>query len=294
MAETSYVIGFANLDDNNPFTRLVGEHFEAEIARFPDLSVMMRTNNLNTERAMANVREFCAHPVDLAIIFHVDDLAGTQLVMPFHQQRIPIVCIDIPLSTAIFFGTDVRTAGKCAGTAMGEWVRDNWQSQIDRVLVMTEPRTLDVFKLRFDSALDSLADVVPYPSESVFYLDNGADADISRQRVASILNTWPDDRHIVIICMNDKIAEGVLKGVREVDRESDVAVLSYDGTQVALDEFRRPDSRLIVSPSFRADEYGRQLVELSRRILSGERVPRRNYVQPICVTRENYAGILGS
>jgi hypothetical protein len=56
-----------------------------------------------------------------------------------------------------------------------------------------------------------------------------------------------------------------------------------------MQEFQRADSRLIVSPSFRADLYGQQLTELSRRILSGEKVERAHYVEPLCLTRENYA-----
>jgi hypothetical protein len=49
---------------------------------------------------------------------------------------------------------------------------------------------------------------------------------------------------------------------------------------------------MIASPSFRADRYGEGLIDLSLRLLAGEKVPRKNFVQPTTLTRWNYENYL--
>lgn len=284
----AWTIGFSNLDERNPFTVQVREHLESQVSQHSDLRLVVRDNNMDTSQALRNVQEFISIPVDLAILFHIDERAGAQLVTPFMKRRIPTICIDIPLFGAIFFGINARSAGNQVGEALAHWIQANWNGQIDKIIVLLESRTLDVFRQRFDYALQKLDALIGYDKGSLLYLDNGGDRTITAERVAQAIQNWPNHHRIVILCMNDKIASGALEGVRALGREEDVAVASYDGTPVAIEEFRRADSRLIVSPSFRADLYGRQLVELSRRILSGEKVERTHYVEPLCLTRENY------
>jgi ribose transport system substrate-binding protein len=284
-----YTIGFSNLDEKNPFAVQVREHLESQASQHSNLRLIVRDNNMNTPQAIHNVEEFISIPVDLAILFHIDERAGAQLVTPFMKRRIPVICIDVPLFGAIFFGINTRSAGNQVGEALANWVQANWNGRIDKIIVLLESRTLDVFRQRYDYALKKLDEMVGYDKSSLLYLDNGGDQIITAKRVTQAIQNWPNHHRIVILCMNDKIASGALEGIRALGREADVAVASYDGTPVAIQEFQRPNSRLIVSPSFRADIYGQQLIELSRHILSGEKVERAHYVEPLCLTRENYA-----
>lgn len=288
-SDATWTIGFSNLDERNPFAVQVREHLEWQASQHPDLRLIVRDNNMNTPQALRNVQEFISVPVDLAVLFHVDERAGAQLVTPFMKRRIPAICIDIPLFGAIFFGINARSAGNQVGEALSNWVQANWNGRIDKIIVLLESRTLDVFRQRYDYALRKIDDTVGYDKGSLLYLDNGGDQAITAERIAQTIHHWPDQHRIVNLCMNDKIASGALQGVRALGREEDVAVASYDGTPVAIEEFQRTDSRLIVSPSFRADLYGQQLMELSWRILNGEKVERAHYVEPLGLTRENYA-----
>lgn len=281
-------IGFSNLDEQNPFTVAVRQALEAEAARFPDLTLLVRDNDLNTEKAKAHALEFAEIPVDLAIIFHIDERAGMEITAPLRIKRIPIVCIDIPIPLTIFFGIDSLKAGRVAGESLTEWISQEWSGQVDKVLVMTEYRTLEIFHQRFDAALDVLRTQIGINDDHMLHMDNGGSAEVTRQRVQNALRNWSGVERIAIICQNDKIAAGVLEGARDLGREQHVAVLSYDGTDLAIAEFEKPDSRLIVSPSFQPQRYGQQLIELARRILNGERVPARNYVDPLNLTRWNY------
>lgn len=284
-----HTIGFSNLDENNPFTATVRRNLEREAAKQADIKLLVRDNAMHTPTAIRHAQDFANHPVDLAIIFHIDERAGMDITKPLRLKGIPIISIDIPIVLTTFFGIDMKAAGRMAGEALAAWVQDHWQGQLERILVLTEYRVLDVFQQRFDHAVAAIQQRLGGRDDQVLALDNGGSREVTAQRVADLLQVgWQGVHRVALVCMNDKIAAGALDAVRSLGREQDVAVLSFDGTTVALEEFRKPNSRLIVSPSFRADLYGTGLLTLARRILQGERVPAQNLVQPFCLTRSNF------
>lgn len=285
----AYKIGFANLDELNPFAVAVREHLEEAVAQREDIELVVRDNQMDTERARENAHEFAEMGVDACIMFHIDERAGPSIIQPLRTRRIPVISVDIPIAFTTVFGINIETAGTSAGEAMAEWVKANWDGHLDRIMVLTEYRVLEVFQQRFKYAVSAIQQQIDIPDDHILMVDNGGQQDITAERIQVVMNTnWQDFEHIVIVCMNDKIAQGALEAVRALGRENHVAVLSFDGTAVALQEFERPDSRLIVSPSFRPDLYGPVLLDLCMRLITGDHVSRRNYVEPICLTRDNF------
>lgn len=284
-----YTIGFANIDEMNPFAVSVRESLEASIAQHPELVLLTRDNAMDSQRARANIQEFADYPVDLVIIYHIDERVGQQLAQPFRKSQTPIISLDIPIAMTTFFGIDAKQAAEEAAHAFCDWVDANWHGQLDKLLIMTEYRVLDVVKQRFDYALPIIQGRLDFNSENLLAIDNGGQREIAAERVTTVMNNWSAFSRIGIIALNDHIAIGALDAARNLDRESDVALISYDGTDWAIEEFSKPDSRLIVSPSFRPDLYGEGLTNLAIQMLNGEQVPQKNLVSPLCLTRESFA-----
>lgn len=285
----AYTIGFSNLDEHNPFTVAVRRNLEKVVAACDEVNLIVRDNALDTPRAIRNSEEFAAIPVDLAIVFHIDERAGMEVTRPLREKGIPIVSVDIPILMTTFFGINAQQAGEVAGDALADWVQANWAGAVDKVLVMTEYRAPGVIQDRFKHALATIKARLSCEDNDLLQLDNGGTAEVTEQRVRQLMETgWQDYHHIVILCQNDKIAAGALAAARDLDREQDIAVISYDGTEVAMREFQRPGSRLIVSPSFRPEQYGEKLLQLALRLIRKESVPLRNYVDPVCLTRDNF------
>lgn len=284
-----YTIGFSNLDENNPFTMQVREHLEAEAAKEPDIELIVRDNDLDTEKAKINAQEFADKNVDVAIIFHIDERANGEVAKPLFDKHIPVIGIDIPVPRGIYFGINNPATGAQAGTILAAWINNKWNGQLDKILVLTEYRVLDIFRQRFESAVDKLEELVPtFDRDNVLYLDNGGQRQITAERVGGVLGRWSNYPHIAMISMNDKISEGAIDAIRAANRVNDVALLSYDGTPVAFDEFRSGHTPLVVSPSLRPDFYGKQLLELSLKLAQGGRVEQYNYVETIPITQDNY------
>lgn len=288
-----HIIGFSNLDEHNPFTRQVREHLEAFALQDPQIDLIVRDNDLDTEKAKRNAQEFADANVDAAIIFHIDERANEEVVLPLRLKQIPIVCVDIPIQRSIYFGINNPEVGAMAGNILAEWINNHWNGQLDKTLVLTEYRILDIFRQRFDSAVQRLeTHVSTFDRDHLLYLDNGGRRDITAQRVTDVMNSWSNQEHIAIICMNDSIARGALDAVRDLRRENHVAMLSYDGTPVAIEEFRTPNSPLIASPWLRPKVYGKRLLEIATQLVEKQHVPQWNYVEVLPLSRDNYQDYL--
>lgn len=287
------IIGFSNLDERNPFTVTVRESLQAVAANTSNIRLVVRDNNLDTPTAKRNAQEFADIPVDVAIIFHIDERAGNEIVKPLRDRGIPIIAIDIPIERSIFMGINNEATGIQAGDILAEWINTHWDGKLEKILVLTEYRVLDIFRLRFDTAVNRLEARVPSFSRSnLLYLDNGGEREITAERVAHVLDTWHDAEHIAIISMNDKISQGAFDAIRQRQRNAHVAVLSYDGTDVALQEFATGDTSLVVSPLLDPQIYGQRVLELAIKLAKGEHVTQWNYIDTLPITRENYKNFI--
>jgi len=292
-----YLIGFSNMSESIPFSALVREGLERVVAEHPDIELIVRDNDFDNERARANAEEFASKPVDLAIIYHIDERLGNDLrhILSPGDNRIPIIAVDIPLPLTTFLGIDNYRAGYQAGEALGQWIQANWDGQVDKVLIMTEQRAVSAIRDRSNAALDGLKDLVSFSGDNVLYLDGGTQREIAFERSLPILQLWFDSgvERVAVMCTNDDTAMGVLEAGRELDQEEKLAVIGQ-GANLAIHEFRNnPNTHFIASPAYFPERYGEHLIDLALRILNGERVPSNNLIEPICVTLDNHKEIMG-
>lgn len=288
MNNKKILIGFSNLDENNVYARKIRENLEAEAEKHPQIELMIRNNDLDTDKAKQHVQEFADVGVDVAVIYHVDERENPRIVAPLIANNIPFISVDLYIPMSIYLGADSAKGAELGGAQLGNWIKQNWNGQLDKLLVMTYQQVLSVAQIRFDHSTRSLKQIVPYQPGQMLYLDTGIEYAETHERLSRVLEGWYDQNHIAVICINDKTAERVLRIARETGRIDDIAVLSFDGTEIAIEEFKRDDCRMVASALFKQGYFGEKLIDLSLQIAAGERVPRRNLVEPILLTQENY------
>lgn len=286
MAQQNYTIGFANVNERVRFAIAVREGLETAAAEHPNLTLVVRNNDENTERALAHVREFAAIPVDLAIVYHVDERAGPDLRGILAQQGIPVISVSFRIPLTVYFAVDFKKAGLLAGEALGRWVQANWGGQVDKVLVMADHRIVTGIRQTLEQGLNGLSALAPVDRGHVFYVDGETDRQVSARRAAEVLTRWTEYQHIAAICINDESALGVLDAARALGRESHVAVIGQNAS-LAFEELKNPDTRLIASVAYHPEQYGSHLIDLALRMLNGERVPNENYLEPVCITADS-------
>ena len=88
--------------------------------------------------------------MDLAVEFQDID-AGAQLVASkFQSAGIPLIAVDIPHPGAVYFGANNYEAGLLAGRCLGRYAKQDWQGNVDEVLVIETPLVGRVSRMRVD------------------------------------------------------------------------------------------------------------------------------------------------
>jgi ribose transport system substrate-binding protein len=277
-------IGFSNLSFQHPFAQIVQAGLEKAVAEHTDWELVVRDNALNDSRALANAEEFVRLPVDVAIIYHLGEKIGPQIYGTLFRNKILCIAVDIPLSPmATYFGVNNKQSGQLVGQAMTEWIHAHWGGQVDKVLVMTESRVMDFVKQRVGAAVATLSSAFGIGRDDIFYLEGKNQRHTAQALAQDVLSRWHNYERIAIIGFNDETALGALDAARTLGREPHV-VVTGQGANLAPDEFANPETRMIASTAYFPERYGMYLVGLVERLLRGERIPRENYMEHICLT----------
>lgn len=280
----SYTIGFANLDESMPSVAYRRSTLEMAAAQHPDLQLLIRDNQLDDDRALANAQEFADQSVDLAIIFHINERLGPAFNKILMPHRIPIIAVDIPIPMAIYFGANNQECGLLVGDALGRYIRRQWGGQVDKLLVLTESRVTSFLRDRMNFSVAGLQNQVAIHGTDILYLDSGHSRQTAASRTAEVLARWLPYQHIAIIGINDDTALGALDAARLLGREDHVAIAGHGADEQARMEMRRPGSSFVASADYHFEQYGPRLIDLALRILGGEQLAQTHYIEHSCVT----------
>jgi ribose transport system substrate-binding protein len=286
--QRTYKIGFANLSEEIPFAVDVRRSLERAVKERNNIDLVIADNRLSGEQALRIADNFIAKEVDLVIEYQIDAAIGTQLMNKYQRAGIPVVAVDIPLVGATYFGVNNFQSGHLAGIALGQWIQDQWAGQVDRLIVLEEPRAGTLPAARIQGQLEGLAEVIgPIDDVRRALLNSGNTSGVSEAAVYEYLQTAPDARRIAVICFNDDAAIGALQAARRLDREDDVVIVGQGADRMIQDEIRRPHSRIVGSTAFLPERYGEKLTEIAVRILQGEQVPPAVYMDHVLIHAGN-------
>jgi ribose transport system substrate-binding protein len=142
-----------------------------------------------------------------------------------------------------------------------------------------------IVQSRMSGAFGGVRSKLPkLPAETVLLLDGGGLRDRSQRLISDYLRRHPKQRGILIAAATDTSALGALQAVRELKRESHVAIAGQDCIQEAIEEMRTRRSPLIASVSHEAATYGPRVIQLGLALLNGQTVPPYNFVEHKLVT----------
>lgn len=278
MSAANYTIGFANQSEKASFAITVRKSLEEAATHYPNINLIVRDNDMDDARALANIEEFAAIPVDLAIIYHLGERIGPTLSSTLLKKKIKMIAVDIPIPPwAVYFGVNNKESGSIVGQELANWIQLHWNGQVEKVLVLTESRVLDFVRARSTSALNTLISGLGYAPPDIMYLEAGNNRKPSEQVVANVLRRWSDVHRIAVIGFNDETAVGALDAARKLGREEDVIAVGQGGNLIA-EEMANPNPRMVASVTYHPEQYGSQLLPLAMRMLTGERVARENYI----------------
>jgi ribose transport system substrate-binding protein len=290
-----YRIGFANLTEEGPFYVDVRRGLERAAHEAGNIDLIIADNQLNGERAVEIADRFVQQDLDLVIEYQIDAQAGNRVMDRYRQADIPVIAIDIPMVGATFFGVNNYRAGQLAGVALGEWINGFWAGQVDRVLVLIEPRAGTLPAARIQGQLEGLQSIVgDLPPDRLITLDCGNTAEGAEKQMLAALKNLPDAHRLAVISFNDDAAIGALNAACRSHRQSDVVIVGQGADRRVREALRDPQSRIIGSTAYWPERYGEMIIPLALKILRGEPVPPAVYMEHAFIRAEKSSEVLNT
>ena len=248
-AKDRYKIGFANLTEDIVFTQLVRQGIEEAAKQAGNIDLVLADNKLDGATAMANADNFILQGVDGVIEFQTDEKFGNVMMDKFRQKNIPVIAIDIPMPGATFFGADNYRAGYMAGEAASKWVKENWDGQVDAILVLELPQSGPIPAARMQGQVEGLQQnlATPVPDDMIFRLDSKNTQDEAFRVVSDTLPKIPDAKHVVAVHINEGTALGTIAAFEAAGRKDQLIAVSQGADPSGQDEMAKEGSRLLGS-----------------------------------------------
>ncbi len=277
--------GFGGQSADMPFSEEVTSSLKAAAAS-SGVELILRDNRYDAETALKNAKEFVAEAVDLVIEFQIEEKIAPLIAHTITRAGIPLIAVDIPHPSAVYFGVDNFQVGLEAGETLAQHALEQWNGKVDAVLGLDVEEAGTFVQSRISGAFEGIRHTLPQLRAEDFVVTDGRGMrETSAKVVAEFLRKRKATDHVLIAAATDTSALGALQVARELGREKNIAIVGQDCIPEVLEELRNKNSAMIASVSHEAGTYGPRLVQLGVTLLRGQTVPPYNYVQHRVVKR---------
>jgi ribose transport system substrate-binding protein len=270
-------LGFAAQTDSD-FSRGVTESLQRAAAR-ERVDLITVNNRYSPKEALRNADLLVREHVDLVLEFQTYERVAPIIASKFLEARIPVIAIEIPHPGAIYFGANNYQAGLIAGRALGRWAKENWDGDVEQILLLGLPIAGPLTGLRITGTQDGLRAELPrIASMPVLHLDGKGDFDQILSVVRRCVRRNPR-RRTLVGTVNDMCALAALRAFEEAGAGQLCAVVGQNAILEARNELRRPGTRLIGTVAYFPERYGDELVPLALNLLERKPVPPATFVK---------------
>jgi ribose transport system substrate-binding protein len=249
---------------------------------------MVLNSQHSPDIALANAEKLLAENIDLVMMFQSYAQVAAVISARATGRNMPLMAIEIPHPTAVYFGVDNCQAGLTAGRYLARWAEQHWEGQVDEILLIGSPRAGSLPEARLTASLLGINEVLPNSALAKVSTVNGDwQFDESFEAVTRHLAKSKSTR-ILASAIFDPSALGALQAFKEAGRLQDCAIVGQNGSIEARLQMRKPNSRLIGSVAYFPERYGEQLIALALDMLT-QRVPtpRAVFIKHQLITPSN-------
>ena len=282
-----FVIGFANLERDIPFCVIVEKGILAEAAA-AGVDVQVADNHLDGATALANAQSFVQRHVDYVIEFQTDANFAPQIMKLYNNAGIKVVAIDIPMPGAVFFGANNPKSGYMDGSylataAIAKFGADNVAKgyYVNGDL----PQSGAIPAMRTDGQIEGFKAVATaMPADHIIKFDSKNTTQESYTQMSNVLGRIPQGVPIMATGINDQVALGILRAVKQAGRDKDFIVTGNGGdeTKALVDE---PD--WVASTAYYPERYGNFLLPIALSTLAGRTLPPSVLMTHTMLTKSN-------
>ncbi|MBX5441542.1 MAG: substrate-binding domain-containing protein [Solirubrobacteraceae bacterium] len=245
-------------------------------------------NNFDADQAIKNVDLIVQQQADFVVEAQIFPDANKAIYKRLEAAGIPSGYFAVEGPDGALF-EDAGNLRMC--TALGEWLgeyaRDNWDGQVDLVMLAAQPRAGAYVAEREVGYRAGIKKVLPDLPDSVFVeFDSQGLLDESQKKAADVLTAHPDAKTILGCGSNDDAAVGIVRALEAAKRADTAAVAGQAGQASAVEELKKPDSPFKVS-AFTDIETVPWLAAIGILELMGGEVAPVNFLPFYLITSDN-------
>jgi ribose transport system substrate-binding protein len=278
-------IGFASQGDTE-FALEVTKSVETVASR-EHVQLVTLNNRYSAREALRNADLLIREHVDLVLEFQTYERVASVIASKFLAANTPVIAIEVPHPGATYFGADNYKAGLIGGKALGRWARENWNGQVDQLVLVALPIAGSLLELRLVGMVDGLRSELPKILETPSARLNGSG---TFEQVLNEMRQFLRRRGLrrtLVASVNDICAMAALRAFAEAGASQQCAVVGQNALREARAELRRPGSRLVGSVAYFPERYGEELIPLALNILQKKPVPSAVFVKHQLLTPRN-------
>ncbi len=281
-----WIVGYNNYDMAGDFAQKLYAGLEDKCAE-AGIEIMYAEASGDPQKMISNIDSFITAGVDAVIDFNFNPEVGVTLVKMCSDAGIPLFSIDCAYTDAYFFGVNNMVAGQTAGEYAGKIANENWEGELDWLVIEYNAAAGPEVKQRMDGIPDGMKNVgVEVSTDRIYEIDFNNDITKAQSTAADFLSAHPDDHKILFAASTDEAAAGILAAVETAGRSDDVMIISHGGSDIAVDMLKR-DNCFMGTVCYDSGRYADTLVPALVSVLSGEECPTESYAVQYLLTREN-------
>lgn len=255
-------IAYASQAESDLFARDVSEGLRFA-ANENDVDLIEFDNMYSPERALKNAAKMVQAKPDVAIEYQPYEQVAPVISSIFRQAAVPLIAVSIPHPDSIYFGANGYSAGRVAGSTLVKWIKSNWNSEIDAILLLEATMAGAVPHSRLTGVLSAIREAIADVADhKIKHLDGHGTFGSSLRAVQKYIHSNRSQR-VVIAGANDASVIGGLRAFNEAGRLAQCIAVGLGGSFEARMELRRANTRLLGTVGFFPEKYGARLIRLA-------------------------------
>ena len=281
-----YRLGYAAQGTDYQFSKEISTGLQ-RAAQAEGIELISVDNRYSGKIAQRNADVLVREKVDLVIEFQTDEHVAPIVSAKYREANIPLIAIEIPHPGATYFGANNYEAGLIGGRYLGRWAKQQWQSNVDEIVLITLERAGGLPRMRLTGMLVGMRETCPHHENvEVTYIEgNGKMAD-TFEAMRRHLRTSRAKR-MIVGAINDPSALGALRAFEEAGRTSACAIMGQNASPEGRAELRQEGTRLVGSVAYFPEKYGSEIIGVALDILHRRPVPPAVFVKHQLLTAEN-------
>jgi len=275
-------IGYISLGDVVPFVKLVSDGIKEEADRL-GVNLIFCDSEIDAAKALACAQDFKVRGVQGVLNFQVFQESSPEICAA--HGDVPVIAIDIiqpPCQTA-FMGANNRLAGQLGGSAMGEFMKENFDCDYSAYVSLESTAAGAANRDRMGGYREGFQEHCPIVNERV--LDGADRTDPALEQMTNLLTAVPGDR-IVVVAINEDGILGAIGAANTLGRQDDL-YYSGQGTDPSIWCEIKNNDNYVASVAYFPERYGTILVPAILNAVSGNAIAGQLFTDHKVITRDN-------